>query len=430
MINQASITATSSLHFGDHFMHPAYGGFCFAHLPALIQANFGLDTADLSVPQVLLESIPGNAPYERIILMLVDAFGWMFFEKYAEDFPCLKEIVQNGTASRLTSMFPSTTAAHVTCIYTGLPVGQSGVYEWFYYEPQLDQVISPLMFTPAGSRERDQLKALGAQPANLFPDQTLFQSLSRGGVNPYVFTANEYAYSTYNTYVTRGAEIVPYITWTEALTNLKLLLERKKNNKLYAFLYFSGLDAIGHAHGPAAPHTENELLTFLGILDRFLGELKHAAGGKRTLLCITADHGIALTDPKTTVYLNRLVPGIEQDFAKDRLGEPILFGGSPRDLFLYVQPARLDAVCQRLETALAGKAEVHRTSDLLQDGFFGCLPVSDALLTRLGNLVILPYNGESVYWYEKDRFEQRYRGHHGGLTPQEMLIPLLAYPLS
>jgi hypothetical protein len=48
------------------------------------------------------------------------------------------------------------------------------------------------------------------------------------------------------------------------------------------------------------------------------------------------------------------------------------------------------------------------------------------MLSRLGNLVILPYEQESVWWYEKG-FEQKHYGHHGGLTPQEAEIPLLLY---
>ena len=46
--------------------------------------------------------------------------------------------------------------------------------------------------------------------------------------------------------------------------------------------------------------------------------------------------------------------------------------------------------------------------------------ISSRFRERVGNLVILPYRYESVWWYEKDKFEMRFRGHHGGLTPQEM----------
>jgi len=38
---------------------------------------------------------------------------------------------------------------------------------------------------------------------------------------------------------------------------------------------------------------------------------------------------------------------------------------------------------------------------------------------------VLSFEGEAVWWYEKDRFEQKFRGHHGGLTRGEMETPLL-----
>ena len=44
-------------------------------------------------------------------------------------------------------------------------------------------------------------------------------------------------------------------------------------------------------------------------------------------------------------------------------------------------------------------------------------------------LVVLPNAGESIWWYERGRFEQRFRGHHGGLTAEEMLVPFAALPL-
>jgi hypothetical protein len=50
-------------------------------------------------------------------------------------------------------------------------------------------------------------------------------------------------------------------------------------------------------------------------------------------------------------------------------------------------------------------------------------------LTRVGNVVILPYQYETVWWYEGGKFEMHFQGHHGGLTPEEMEIPLLLLAL-
>ena len=92
---------------------------------------------------------------------------------------------------------------------------------------------------------------------------------------------------------------------------------------------------------------------------------------------------------------------------------------------MYVRDELLEEAHDFLARRLAGRAVVYRTADLIAAGFFGAAPVSEAFLGRLGNLVVLPYRGEAVWWYEKGRFGQKHFGHHGGLTPQEMEIPLL-----
>ena len=46
----------------------------------------------------------------------------------------------------------------------------------------------------------------------------------------------------------------------------------------------------------------------------------------------------------------------------------------------------------------------------------GAPSLAPVLLTAL---VVLPFAGESVWWYEKDKFEMTKHGAHGGLTPDE-----------
>lgn len=123
------------------FIKPRYDSGGFAGLPARIHEYCA------------------SGKYDAVVLFLVDAFGWRFFEKF-QDLPFLKRLTSDGMVEKLTAQFPSTTAAHVTTIHTGLPVGKSGVFEWFYYEPQLDRIIAPLLFSYAGTTSAIRLRGL------------------------------------------------------------------------------------------------------------------------------------------------------------------------------------------------------------------------------------------------------------------------------
>jgi hypothetical protein len=97
-------------------------------------------------------------------------------------------------------------------------------------------------------------------------------------------------------------------------------------------------------------------------------------------------------------------------------------------MFLHVREDSLSSLSLILKGKLAGRAEMYETQKLIKDGFFGPT-ISPEFNSRVGNLVILPYAGESVWWYQQGVFEQKHIGHHGGLTPEEMIIPFLALSL-
>lgn len=418
MFNQRSVTTVAASKFGPGWVRPAYDSYCFANIADTIRQLFGAPAAR----PLPADALPGAAAYERVVFFLIDAFGWRFFERYA-DGPFLKEAAQAGVVSQLTSMFPSTTVVHVTSSHTGLDAAATGVVEWFYYEPKADAIIAPLLFSYAGETERETLVKAGVAPESIFPRRNIYQDLTRIGVKSYVFGHRDYARSSYSNVVTASAQSLPYRTWPEALANLTLAFEREQARSYY-YLYFGEVDGHGHTYGPESRQAAAEIECLLLMMARFLDECRRR--WPRTLILLTADHGMAETDPETTIYLNLRFPGFERYLKRDRQGRPLLFGGSPRDLFLYVRDERLDEVHELLARALAGKAEVLRTEQLIRDGFFGPAARPADLLTRAGNLLLLPQRYEAVAWHEQGRFEQKYYGHHGGLTRQEMLIPFVA----
>ncbi len=368
------------------------------------------------IPHRITEAF-ASKNHDAVVLFLVDGFGWRFYERF-QDAPFIQRIAKHGRIEKLTSQFPSTTAAHVTTIHTGLNVGQSGVHEWYYYEPQVDQVIAPLLFSYSGTTERDTLKPSGVQPASLYPQGTFYSGLKKAGVKPFVFGVRDYTPSTYSNVVMKGTEQYAFKTLSEALVNVGSLIE-KESKPVYVHLYFDRIDALAHEYGPAAPQTEAEIETFLLMMEHYFERV--FKGKKKILFLMTADHGQVEVNPKTTIYLNThtTFKGFEKFIRTNRGGKLLVPAGSARDMFLYIKDDLLDEAQSFLATRLEGRADVVKTEALISEGFFGP-EISSRFRERVGNLVILPYQYESVWWYEKDKFEMKFRGHHGGLTPQEM----------
>jgi hypothetical protein len=388
------------------------------------------------LPHRITDLLTGPQKYDAVVLFLVDGFGWRSFEKFQEA-PFLKTVAREGQVEKLIAQFPSTTAAQLTTLHTGMPVGEHGIFEWIYYEPALDAIIAPLLFSFAGTSQRDTLKSVGAKPRHLFPTTTLYQPLKKQGVTSTIFQHREYTPSSFGDVIFSGARSIGYKTLPEALVNLAEALAKSTPPRAgtgtilpsYFVLYNEKIDAISHEYGPDSPQTSAEILTFLMIMQTIFRKAM-TGSHKKILFLLTADHGQSETDPQTTIYLNRdpRFAGIEKFLKTTRQGELLVPGGSARDFFLYIRAGLVDEAQAFLTPRLEGRAEVRKVADLMSEGYFGPV-LSPRFCARAGDLVILPYRYESVWWYEKNKFEQRYQGHHGGLTPQEMEIPLLTWEM-
>lgn len=424
MLNRDSLEKGAAAPFSSCFVRPLYDSYCFAHIPRTVQYLL-TGQGEPGLPIETFGGLPRR--YNKLIVFFVDAFGWSFFERYANRYPFLQRALAQGCISQITSQFPSTTSAHMTCMNSGLPVGQSGVYEWFYYEPQVDDLISPLTFSFARSNGRETLKRQSLPPEAFYPASTLYQALEQHGISSYVFKSAAYAGSTYSRQLCRGATIVPFRDQDEALSLLASSVLADPEQPGYYFFYTDVIDHTCHLLGPDSPVVEEEIRLFFERLEAtFERELYHKLDNTACLLI--ADHGQVAVNPTTTIYLNRELPALAGSLKTNRAGQLLVPAGSARDLFLAVKEEAIASVVADLRTLLGERGEVYQTKELLDLGFFGPSP-APVLLNRLGNVVVLPYEGESVWWYDEGIFEMRFMGHHGGLTPHEMQTPLILLPL-
>ena len=416
MLNQKSLDAVAVSNFKNQFCKPLYSSYCFSRIPATIKSLL-LNESFERLPQDTTK----EGTYNHVILLFIDGFGWQFFQHYVQKYPFLKQFLENGIASKLTSQFPSTTAAHVTCINTGLSTGESGVYEWFYYEPKLDRVIAPLLFSFAGEKQLYTLKKAGVKPEDLYPTRTIYQDLQEQGIHSRVIQHESIIDSPYSRVMFKGAQSLSYLYFQEALKKLNDQREQDQDKKCYYYLYFGDIDSAGHRHGIFSEAFEKEVDHCFRTLQTLL-EQKTSV---KTACILVADHGMTEIHPKSTRYLNLEIPECIQWFKTTKKGVPIVPAGSCRDFFLHIQPEYLDTAKKRLQEHFKGIAEIVLTQDLIAEKMFCENEPSEAFLERVGNLVILPFGNESIWWYEKHRFEQHFYAMHGGLTRPEMEIPFL-----
>ena len=416
----------SAAHPTTPFRKPAYGGGSFADIPPYVLQLFSGQT-DAAIPQRGFPA-PG-ARFQRVITIFIDAFGWRFFERF-QDHPLLRRFATTGSVAQLTSQFPSTTSAHVTTLYTGMPVGQHGVFEWFYYEPQIDAVIAPLLFSYAGDESRETLAQQGIDGAAILPAGQMNARLLRQGARTYLLQPREFARSTYSTMMGGGARIIPYITVAESLAQVTQVMQNI-DRPAWIVDYIGAFDAVCHLHGPDKPQSDAELDALLTLIDRWL--VRDILGRfADTLVMLIADHGMVETDVPNMLYVDQapLYRRLHPLLRTTARGEVIAPGGSCRDLFAYARPEHLEEAHALLSAIVGDRGEVQLASALIGQEYFGPGAIAKELHARIGNLVVLPYAGNGIYWFGDGRFRQRYWGNHGGLTAQEMEIPFLLLPTS
>jgi predicted AlkP superfamily pyrophosphatase or phosphodiesterase len=425
MENIESYKAIEKLLWND-LLKPAFGNYCYTNINSTI-----LDRLCNIKNGVLLPSncFHADSKYKNVILILVDCFGWSFFKQFANqaDSTALYEIQSNSIVSKLTSQFPTTTTVHITNIHTGMPITESGICEWTYYESRLDRVIKPFLMRDLHQSNKDDLIREGIHPDHFVPKGRFLNILASNGVKSYIYGHKDYALSPYNLNLGKSAESIAYTNFNDGLTECYENLIRR-NEKTYSFIYTGDLDSANHFHGPDSEEVKASVISIfsdikLHLIDKL--RQKNSANTKNTLVMITADHGGVAVNSALNIYLEESHPELRSFLKTNAAGLVIEECGSQRDLFLHVQEKYLPKVYKQLKSDFQGLADVFTLEELIKIGIFGPI-TNDFFKSNIGNLIILPREGNAIYSKKSDSdMSQKFKGSHGGLSPKEMEIPLL-----
>jgi len=424
MENSSSMNSSKkNIELPANMRRPQYNGLAFSRIPAAIESLFSDNS----------NSEPGNnlasvlEARKKVVFILVDALGYSLIERHRERSSFLESLLSDNAFLKISSQFPSTTAAHVTTLNTGREVGQHGVYEWTYYEERLDEVISALMFSygddaVGNNNKSETLRANGILPERILPEGAFHERLETSGVLGAYFCPSDFIDSSYNQRLCEHMTALPYKGLRSGLDSLVELVNQISTPSYISF-YYPGIDSVGHDFGPSSKETIKEFDEFLSALEAFLVKLRTTA--KDTLVIITADHGQIDVDPTETIYLDERVPGLSKYLLQNKKGRLLVPCGGERDLFLHVMPECLDLAHEKVSLELKDEALVFKTKDFIEAGFFGMYPCEEVFLKNVGNLLVLPLLNQAVGWRAKGRYESNHRGIHGGLDAQEMEIPFI-----
>ncbi|TDK24135.1 alkaline phosphatase family protein [Arthrobacter crusticola] len=341
----------------------------------------------------------GLPPSRRVCVVMVDGLGLSQLKKRGGHAPFLRSHLEG--ARTLGSAFPSTTAASLASLGTGLPPGLHGMVGYDVLDPAQDKVVNML-----GNWDD------GVDPVTWQPHPTVFERAARD-VPVVTVSQPRFADSAMTRAALRGGSFLGAGTLQARVRGAAEQLAGADTMLMY--FYLNDLDKAGHRHGCASTDWTDRLED----LDSAMKSLARQMPAD-TLLLLTADHGMVdVAEGQRFDYSARpaLVDGIAHT------------AGEPRMVHLYFEPGLDAAGPERLraawQEAFGRQAWILTRGEAVAAGLFG--PTVDAsVLPRIGDLLVAAR--EPIALFDTRRTSAsalEVIGQHGSMTRAEREVPLL-----
>jgi hypothetical protein len=331
----------------------------------------------------------------NVVFLIVDGLG----DNYLQANGAGGQIARHRRGA-ISAVFPSTTASAITTSFTGATPLEHGLTGWFTYFSEAACVAAPLPF-----QRRGEKAALGVAPARIFTEPSLFDALAARGI---VVSYAPIIDSQYNRHHCGGAERRAYDDLAGFLEQTVAAVKSGPEQKL-VYAYWPEFDSLAHRHGVASA----EVRAHFGQLDAMFGELLARLGGTDTIVVLTADHGFIDSPPEESIELPPELSAM--------LRFPLC--GERRVAFCHVQNQK--AFLGKAESLLENRADVRPSPELLDEGWFGAGRAHPLFAERIGDVALVMRGRGTVKDWVPGESRHLHIGNHGGMSEDEMNIPLV-----
>ena len=380
-------------------IYPDYKGGSIVNLTSSILEAF--DAQPLYPP---LEELKDLKDSQNIILLVLDGLGYEYLKKNGQD-----SILNKYVIRKLTSTFPSTTASAATTLETGVAPQQHGITGWFMLLKELGVVSTILPFRPRygtlsfphnGIRREDIFTEkrindkIKSPSFIIYPDEIVDGKLQKISKN-----------------------LLTYETLDGLFLQIKKAVKSTAQRK-YIYAYWNKFDYLCHREGCSSQKLKEHFLELDSKISSFLKSLE----GTNSTLIITADHGLIDTPKSKTILL--------QDHPEllETLTLPLC--GEPRAAYCYVHPSKARQFEDYITTKLGYCCELHKSEDLIQKGLFGLYKPHKMLLERIGDYVLIMKENYIIKNQLLREKENLFISNHGGMSKEEMFVPLIIKKIS
>ncbi|MGH3770879.1 MAG: alkaline phosphatase family protein [Pseudonocardiaceae bacterium] len=348
----------------------------------------------------------GLHPARGTCLLLVDGLGWRSLREHPGSAPFLTSLTEGSEP--ITAGFPATTAASVAAVGTGVPAGQHGIVGYTFTTPDGD-LINALTWHTHGSGDRVDLRERFV-PEEIQPRPTALERAVAAGVRVTLAVPHVHRDSALNRVALRGTAFEGVHALGDLAASALAAVSGGERSLCYA--YHGDLDRLGHLYGVGSLPWRLQL----AHVDQLAAAIAEGLPSGAQLVVI-ADHGM-VTVPEEGRLDFDAEPAL-------RAGVRLL-GGDPRARYVYTEPGATDDVLAAWRELIGDRAWIRTREEAIAAGWFGPV-VEHHIRDRIGDLIVAARTDFAIVQSRVTPTLSNLIGHHGSLTPEEQLVPLLTY---